>query len=217
MINAANSSWTPARVGALVRMWTTDMTPEAIAKEMGGFDHTADGGRRSVIGKANRMKLPPKRVFADPAERERMAKDRAEKRNESRRQQRAMAEKVKPPSQKPCGRVPIEPFAGALNIAFGELRPQRSAEPNQCRFIEGDGLDYLACANETKPGRSYCDHHHARCHSAGSTAPVSEAEKARRSNHGKALGYAAVKRNRVPSLFPVGEISPAEQLAEAGA
>lgn len=90
MINAANSSWTPFRVGVLVDLWVTDMTPEAIAKVMGGFDHTADGGRRSVIGKANRMKLPPKRVFADPAERERMAKDRADKRNEVRRQQRML-------------------------------------------------------------------------------------------------------------------------------
>lgn len=188
MINAANSSWTPARVELLVGLWVTDMNPEAIAKEMGGFEHTADGGRKSVIGKANRMKLPPKRVFADPVERERLAKARAEKRNEVRRQRRAEASASKPPAQKHT-RAPVEPFLGSLNIAFADLRRQRFAEPNQCRFIEGEGPDYLACANETKPGKSYCDHHHAVCHSSNAQPrTISDADRARRIVQGYRLG-----------------------------
>ena len=57
MINASNSSWTGERVQQLSKLWCSDLTPEAIANVMGGFGHTSDGGRKAVIGKANRMGL----------------------------------------------------------------------------------------------------------------------------------------------------------------
>ena len=221
MINDHNSSWTDSRIGALVGMWITDMTPEAIAKEMGGFDHTSDGGRKAVIGKANRMGLPPKRVKAAQPTAEELEALRL-----SRRQRQVEREKARIRIRSKSGASPrpkAEPkpeaalFLESLQLLFGELDPRRVADPNQCRFPEGNGPDFLFCGNPTKPGKSYCDHHHAKCHYAGGTAPLSEAERARRSNHGKALGFAAVKRNRVPSLFPVGEISPAHQLADATA
>ena len=168
MINDHNSSWTDSRIGALVGMWITDMTPEAIAKEMGGFDHTSDGGRKAVIGKANRMGLPPKRVKAAQPTAEELEALRL-----SRRQRQVEREKARVRIRSKSGAPPrprgepkpqapkAAPILGSLDIAFGELRPQRFAEPNQCRFIEGNGPDYLSCANETEPGRSWCGHHHA--------------------------------------------------------
>ncbi|MDB5552820.1 MAG: hypothetical protein JWL86_2804 [Rhizobium sp.] len=223
MINGSNSSWTEARVKALVGLWLTEMTPEAIAVQMGGFDHTADGGRKAVIGKANRMGLQPKRVKAaqpttEEVEALRIARrERQVEREKARSRTRIRSKSGALPRPKPEPKPAAAPFIGSLNIAFGDLRPRRFAQPNQCRFIEGDAPDYLACANETEPGKSYCGHHHAICYPASRNAPISDAERARRQVHGRALGLSTVRRFRVPvALFPVG-VSPAVETSDATA
>ncbi|MDB5617064.1 GcrA family cell cycle regulator [Tardiphaga sp.] len=224
MINGSNSGWTEARKQRLADLWSSDMAPEAIAKEMGAFEHTADGGRKAVIGKANRMGLPAKRPRCeDPVERERRAEVKRVK--DAARQQRirdALAV-VTPPAQKPEPRPPIEPFAGSLEIPFRDLNLYRSTESNQCRFIADGGPDYLACGNETLPGKSYCAHHHAICCPPVRVPPrLSAEEQERRRAHGRAMGFSNIRSGnvrgqRVPSsLFPtVG--SPSLQTAEAGA
>lgn len=223
MINGSNSGWTEARVNTLVGLWSTDNTPEMIASQMGGFEHTADGGRKAVIGKANRMGLPPKRVKAvqpTPEEVEALRVARRERqveREKERSRTRVRSKSGALPRPKAEPKPEAVPFLGSLNIAFGELRPLRVAEPNQCRFIEGDAPNYLSCANETEPGRSYCGHHHDICYPSSKNAPISDKERERRRVHGRALGLSTVRKFRVPvSLFPAG-VSPAVETSDATA
>lgn len=195
MINASNSSWTGERVQQLSELWCSDLTPEAIANVMGGFDHTADGGRKAVIGKANRLGLQPKRVKAVQPTAEEMEALRLARRARQVEREKLRARsrgKTTSTSPKPEPMPSAAPFIGSLEIAFGELRPLRVAEPNQCRFIEGHGPDYLACANETEPGASWCGHHHAIVYSK--PVKISDAERTRRSRQAtKNWNAAAVK------------------------
>jgi hypothetical protein len=185
MTNGWNSGWTETRSQQLSDLWCSDLTPEAIANVMGGFAHTKDGGRKAVIGRANRMGLPPKRVKAAPLSAEELAALHL-----SRRQRQAEREKARvrsrgkngaTPRPKPAPKPEAAPFLGSLNIAFGELLPLRVAESNQCRFIEGEGPEYLACANETLPGVSWCGHHHAIVYNK--PIAISDAERERRSRN----------------------------------
>lgn len=51
------SGWTEERVAELRRLWAEGWSAGNIAKRLGGFEHTRDGGRRAVMGKANRLGL----------------------------------------------------------------------------------------------------------------------------------------------------------------
>jgi hypothetical protein len=226
--------WTEDRVEKLKKLWlTTDMTAEQVAVELGGLAGAREGGRMVVLGKLHRLGLPARRDprgLASPEERQRAQLAYKERENARRRATRA-AKKAKEMAL--CGlsapttalvrvakpKVDAPPFIGSLNLLFGELRRFSSSAANQCRYIEpsDNGPNFRACGTETLRGASYCGHHHPICHYAGSTTALSDAERKRRSNHGKALGFASVKRHRMPTLFPAGETAAAFQPAEAGA
>lgn len=55
------ADWTPARLAKLRDLWPNYSASE-IAAKLGGFEHTQDGGRNAVIGKARKLCLPPKCV-----------------------------------------------------------------------------------------------------------------------------------------------------------
>lgn len=229
MTNGSNSGWTEARVSMLAELWATSRSPEVIAKELGGFDHTRDGGRKAVIGKANRMGLPPKRIKAVPPTAEELEslrltrRERQVEREKARVRCRSKSGALPKPKQEAKPKPEVKPFLGSLDILFGDLRTYRPKDSNECRFIDGDaaGAATIYCGNETRPGRSYCDHHHKICHDpARADAPVSAEERARRTALGKAVGFANVRAGRVvghrlpAALFPVAEYPAA---AGAGA
>lgn len=232
MTNGSNSGWTEARVSMLAELWATSRSPEVIAKELGGFDHTRDGGRKAVIGKANRMGLEPKRAKAvQPTAEELVAlrlsrRERQVAREKARVRSRSKSGMPPRPKQEAKPKPEVKPFLGSIDIMFGELRAYRQQDSNECRFIDGDtaGTATIYCGNETRSGRSYCDHHHAKCHDpARPAAPVSAEERERRAASGKAVGFANVRAGRVvghrlpAALFPVAEYPVSLQTAEAGA
>lgn len=51
-------NWTAERVSSLTQLWKNGESASIIAGKLGGFSHCVDGGRSSVIGKANRLGLP---------------------------------------------------------------------------------------------------------------------------------------------------------------
>jgi GcrA cell cycle regulator len=52
--------WTTDREKRLRDLWAAGHSGSVIARRLGGFDHCTDGGRSAVIGKANRLGLPPR-------------------------------------------------------------------------------------------------------------------------------------------------------------
>ena len=108
--------------------------------------------RNAVIGKIHRLNLPkrgPPRV--NEAQRElrkvQKAKDAVDRRRLHRRQTKEQTMPLPEP-------VPLSDVA--LNIPFADLRDFRNDRPNQCRYIPGEGPQFIACGIETADGASYC-------------------------------------------------------------
>ena len=55
------AEWTPARIAKLRQLWPAHSATE-VAEKLGGFEHTMDGGRNAVIGKAHKLGLKAKCV-----------------------------------------------------------------------------------------------------------------------------------------------------------
>lgn len=83
-------------------------------------------------------------------------------------------------------------------ISFGELQERKASEPNQCRYPIGDvGPGLLFCGSETLPGESYCGHCHEICYPKNrQPAALSQAQRERRVQQGKAIGFANVRKGR---------------------
>jgi GcrA cell cycle regulator len=54
-----NVPWNDGRIIRLKKLWADGLSCTQIARELGGFNGSADGGRSAVIGKIHRLKLPP--------------------------------------------------------------------------------------------------------------------------------------------------------------
>ncbi len=156
--------WTDERVEKLIALHKERLTASQIAKRLGGFEHTTDGGRTAVCGKINRLqkagKLPgPDRTVT-----------------RQRRRQAAALRAAKP-------RMPRQPnsSAGLLNAPTKTRAPEVVAGPDivaplyqrrtlqqltgeTCRWPHGDpqSPDFHFCGAETVPGKSYCEFHNAR-------------------------------------------------------
>jgi GcrA cell cycle regulator len=148
--------WTEDRVEQLKVLWARGLSGSQIACVIGGTSRCA------VIGKVHRLGLPPRAERCADPETIRLRREQKARRNaESQRQRRGSGSAV--PSfvkRKPDEPVePVEPFVGALNIPTADLRPLSAKNSNQCRHIQCAGPDYLACANPTLPGASWCGHH----------------------------------------------------------
>ncbi len=84
--------WTPERDEILRTKWAEGTKTADIAVELGGFEHTKDGGKGAVLGRAHRLKLAARstgKPRLDPAEAERRRKEHNRKRSDRRRRQRA--------------------------------------------------------------------------------------------------------------------------------
>lgn len=82
--------WTAERDAALRVAWAADTPAAQIAADLGGFEHTVDGGKGAVLGRARRLKLAPRmagqrRLDPDEAERRRSEHNRARSQRRRRR------------------------------------------------------------------------------------------------------------------------------------
>jgi GcrA cell cycle regulator len=59
MTVVASQIWTEERVSRLKALWASGMSAALIAAQLGCFRDYGDGGRSAVIGKINRLQLPP--------------------------------------------------------------------------------------------------------------------------------------------------------------
>jgi len=147
--------WTPDKVEILKIQWKAGTSARAIAAMLGG-------GRNAVIGKANRLGLPPhagSRCRLDAAEK-RARKKRATKtlnlpRNMSGRRARArvtpQGSPLPPPPPAP-GRVE------ARRIRFAELAHFH------CLYPVTEEPPFLFCGYVRQEKSAYCALHHALCH-----------------------------------------------------
>lgn len=139
--------WTDEKIEELKGLWASGASCTRIGAAM-------NITRSAVIGKVHRLNLAQRAPRMNPQQKEKRRQQEIAKRVERQRATRAnFAEKQMqelPPAP--------PPFAGALNIPFGDLRPHSSIEPNECRYVAAGGPDYLACGTPTLPGESYCGH-----------------------------------------------------------
>lgn len=207
MANNSLGTWTPARDEALRAAWATKATAPEIAAQLGGFEHTTDGGKNSVIGRAHRLKLEsraPATRALDPEERDRRLQARYEivkaRRHAKREAELTMyadaprAPRAAKPAKAPKPEAP--PYV-PQGISFAELRDFSSQRANQCRYIDAadPGPNFFYCGSETLPGESYCGHCAKICRGdQRSTAVMSDERRERLRQQGRTAGYASIKK-----------------------
>ena len=139
-----NFDWSPQNIAILKKLWNEDsMSAERISKEMGGIT------RNSVIGKAHRLGLKPKKKRVYP----RVASILSAK--------KAKSNFVKPLlSSIPAPVIPMQP----LTPPSGALIPFMKINYRTCRSVEGHemiGIHRMAlyCSNPKEPEEAFCPYH----------------------------------------------------------
>lgn len=173
----ADFIWDRDAIEHLKRLWDDKASAAEIAAELGG-----GVTRNAVLGKLNRLGLVGLRKRPKKPKRERPAQFLLKA------PARPVTAKAPRPSKAPVIASDTSPilkrppmFAQSLNVPLVELRDFSIEQPNQCRYIahEPPGPGYLCCANETRPGASYCPHHHEITHRYQSEAsPVKQQARA---------------------------------------
>lgn len=202
MSNGNATTWTDERDEALREAWTkTTATALDIAKTLGGFEHTADGGKNAVIGRASRLGLTRKEKDKAMTDTQRAEVVKAKARIHSRKsydKKRGMAPAPAPQISAPKP----DPVVGGwlFETLFSDLREFSTQQPNQCRYPDPKdavGPNYLCCGAETLPGASYCGHCAEICRPSHS-APISIERREQLRESGRAAGYASIRsRGRV--------------------
>jgi GcrA cell cycle regulator len=157
--------WSAERLRLLMQYWEFGWSAARIARELGNTT------RNAVLGKVNRMNLPPRAMAWTTPEEKKLKRDeyRARTRdhiNAKAREQHArrrgrfalvMEKERRPPklSQKLAGA--IEP-APASCCGFAEITRQR------CRWVVGEpnGWETIFCGAVVVEEQSYCAHHYVR-------------------------------------------------------
>lgn len=150
------TQWPQERTDRLRELWTVSgLSASEIARELGeGMT------RNGVLGKAHRMKLPPRlSKLQIQLGRERAARERA--RRDRRRAERAKAMMSRPDVGQRRGPKPEwpggsvwDPLAGTSPIGIMDLTDAT------CRWPIGES-PFRFCGCETAPGSSYCATHKA--------------------------------------------------------
>ncbi len=218
MSNGISTTWTDHRDEALREAWTkTTATAEEIAKAMGGFEHTADGGKNAVIGRARRLGLTRKDKAKEMTDTQRAAIVKAKESEHSRRSylKKLAAQgnaKPEPAEQKPKT-APVESAVPewSFDLPFSELREFSSQRPNECRYPDPKddaGPNYMCCGAETPPGESYCGHCAEICRPAPAR-PITDERREQLRERGRAAGYASIRsRGRVMGRAVAKATSP---------
>jgi GcrA cell cycle regulator len=151
----ATSFWTSEKTERLRVLWAdANLSGSQIARMIGAKSSNA------VIGRANRLHLPPrfdrmasvrKRVIADEERERRMIVLKAPRPPD-------MATPA--PAEPPAAQIELEP--DSLGLKIWELRE------NQCRYISGlphkeSAWSLTWCGHPTAPGSSWCSYHAKLC------------------------------------------------------
>lgn len=135
--NVFTSPWTAERDATLVQMWADGYSASQIAKQL--EDAVS---RCAVIGRAHRLKLPP-----------RAARQKARKRE--RKPRMFVPKPPAPPRQPQPPPPPNEPKMRRV--------PLLKLRAHDCRWPLGDG-PFLFCSTDVAEGRAYCPYHCARAY-----------------------------------------------------
>lgn len=167
--------WTDDRVELLKKKCDLKLPASQIAKELGCFDHTRDGGRSAVVGKVFRLGLSLSYTVSDPG-------SRPPKKTRARPQyhvnalmiQRLQMEAVQ---QSPEPEAPREQTDTATLAPTEHEQPDNflgislfDLEPEHCRYPRGEGANILFCG-QPKTSGSYCTACYARCHYTAPAKP----------------------------------------------
>lgn len=216
MSSGISTTWTEVRDEALRDAWTnTSATAPEIAKAMGGFEHTADGGKNAVIGRARRLGLSRKDKAKEMTDTQRAAIVKAKESEHSRRsylKKLAAQGNTEPGSRKPKAAPPESAVPEwSFDLPFSELREFSSQRPNQCRYPDPNddvGPNYKCCGAATLPGESYCAHCVEICRPAPARQITDERREQLR-ERGRAAGCASIRsRGRVMGRAVAKATSP---------
>ncbi len=177
--NAASSNWTDERVERLKALWADGLSCSQIAAELGG-----GLTRNSVIGKANRLKLPPrlsKSPFANKASRvPGIARNRSKLLKKQSRVKKGFIPGAQLPLLPEALPGDVEALQGDAWAALPGTSPKPLAavsEARGCRWPIGEDRPFLFCGEPTHKG-VYCAAPHAiafRPHSPPTTRRVKSA------------------------------------------
>jgi|SRR5690625_4922937 len=132
-------AWTPERTEELSQLWNAGHSASAIGKKLGV-------SKNAVVGKAHRMKLPPR-----PSPIRRQSKTPAP------------ARKAAPALAKPAAAAP-NPVAVATNKKTSPspaIQTQAHPNPRKCQWPFGDPAKpgFHFCEEAAVPGKPYCAEH----------------------------------------------------------
>jgi len=148
-------TWTDERIDQLTELWGAGQSASQIGKALGM-------SKNAVIGKAHRLKLPPR-----PSP---IRKERSTSRPKPRSVPRLQTAAPPPPEAVPP--APVRPEAAALRRVIETVprivrRPARRANGGPgCLWPIGDpgDADFHFCGDSSVPGKPYCDEHCAKAY-----------------------------------------------------
>lgn len=192
-MNFHANEWTVDRTNTLLEMWARGGSASEIARALGGFEHTKDGGRSAVIGKANRIKAPREtdNVFWSDEDVSllRLLWSRGYRNREiakkiggtmtagavnTKASRLGFGAKPKitiPRKRDPFGRVEPKPepppSVDDMNIPLEQRKTFMELTAQTCRWPVGDPQkpDFFFCGAPPTSESSYCRHHHRVGHS----------------------------------------------------
>lgn len=150
--------WTPERIELLKRLWNDGLTASIIARRMGGFEHTSDGGRLSVLGKVNRLVKRGELVGRAPT-----PAMRRRKRRSATVAPIAQTKLQRPRYLKPRPEPAINSLPD-LVVPEDKRRSLLDLEHDSCRWPFGDPRTpgFHFCHHQKIPGSPYCEFHSKR-------------------------------------------------------
>ena len=160
----ARSTWDDRRDTKLKKLWAEGIAAKEIATTMGGFGHCKDGGKSTIIGRANRLKCTPRTT-----ERKRDTSQESKPRQQQRKRRRSTGVRPKKVEkvnavQKLFAVEPFVPTAEELDIPLNERKSLETLDVGQCRWPIGDphAKDFHFCGRKNVTDLSYCEFHARR-------------------------------------------------------
>lgn len=152
--------WNDAATAMLKRLWKVGISCSAIARELGpGFSKNA------VIGKAHRLKLPPKAPVMSKSQKRALGKEAAArikanrpKNGKGQPKPQAIAARMAGPKFE-IAPVPEEEMGTDVTHLVGIM----DLKARDCRWISGAPLNVHGyCGKRAQEDSSYCPEHHRR-------------------------------------------------------
>lgn len=166
--NAATADWTPERIEELTKLWTEGHSCSQIANMMGG-----GATRNSVIGKANRLKLPA-RLSRSPYANvsKRLSSIPRGRRKRTTVKAISVPRLLTSPWQVHAPPEPVVPFVEPVLVAPDDrFLSLIQLTDKTCRWPIGDPKveGFHFCGSDPRDGSRYCEFHYRRSTSRASS------------------------------------------------